>query len=431
MHVSSIGSSRVVRPENKAGRIAVDMALSVGTGLVTDQVSRSLIRSGRASSVMLGLAAGATAKALAEGSLTVGRNLVSGQDWTTGLTGSLKEGLRTGLIDASLTVAVRPLHGVLTKAMPHVGPVGLAGASGAVLGGTAAAADRVTDRQTWAKGTVAGLQTVKDAAVKGAIGGLIIGGVTGHLGNYLHQRAASKAITTEPKVPGTAVRGGLKRFDNLDRIQGSDVAGGGQPSFLLDLESPELSRLRADARVIGADAALSQQQKIEKVADLVNGKLKFASVKTPEYRVPFDQLNARYKGQAAPMSEYIKAGVADCRGFAALNQVLLQEAKVPSYFAYIQEFKNGRYIWDHAINVRFEGKQPIVVDALFRKQFDGVSLTQMLTNGKEGVRFSPHPSLPFVYQDPTHNVRSLPGAMAALPRFWAAKTGAVAGQAHD
>jgi hypothetical protein len=217
----------------------------------------------------------------------------------------------------------------------------------------------------------------------------------------------------------------------MDRIQGSDVAGGTQPSFLMDVDSPELSRLLGEARKIGANAGLSEQQKIGQVADLVNGQLKFASVKTPEYRVPFDRLNARYKGQAAPMSEYLKAGVADCRGFAALNQVLLQEAKVPSYFAYIQEFKHGKYIWDHAINVRFEGKQPMVVDALFRKQFDGVSLNQMLTSGKDGVRFAPHPDLPFVYRDPSSNVRSLPGYVEALPRLWAAKTGVVAGQAHD
>jgi hypothetical protein len=104
---------------------------------------------------------------------------------------------------------------------------------------------------------------------------------------------------------------------------------------------------------------------------------------------------------------------------------------VPTYFAYIQEFKGGKYIWDHAINVRFERKQPIVVDALFRKQFNGVPLKQMLTTGKENVTFQPHPDLPFVYQNPGDNVRALPGALLAMPRLWAAKAGAVAGQAHE
>jgi hypothetical protein len=430
MSLTAIGSSRAVRPESQPARIAVDVALSVGTGLVADQISRSGLRSGRVSGVLLGLVGGAAFKGVAEGSLAVGRNLAKGQDWSTGLSGSVQEGLRTGLIDSGVSIAARPLHGALTKALPRIGQVGIAGLSGGILGSAAGSLDRATDGNTWTKGTAAGLQQVKSAALQGAIGGLVIGGVTGHLANYLHQRAATRAITIEPANANGAVRGGLKQFKALDRVQGSDVAGGTQPSFVLDMQSPELTKLRSAAQAIGDDATLSTQQKIDKVADLVNGNLKFASVKTPEYRVPYDKVNAMFKGKEAPLSEYLKAGVADCRGFAALNQVLLQEAKVPSYFTYIQEFKNGKYIWDHAINVRFEGKQPIVVDALFRKQFGGVPLQQMLTTGKEGVRFQPHPDLPFVYTDPSHNVRSLPGALAAMPRLWAAKAGLVAGQAH-
>lgn len=431
MTIAAIGSSRVERPQSKVGRIAVDVALSVGTGLVADQLSRSALRSGRVGAALVGLAGGAAVKALAEGTITVGHNLVKGDTWTTGLTGSLKEGLRTGLIDSGTTVVARPVYGAVNRALPRLGPVGLAGVSGGVLGGMAGAADRATDANTWTKGTAEGLKQVSAAAVHGALGGVIVGGVTGHVANYLHDRAAVKAITVEPNRGTGAVRGGLKTFKAMDRVQGSDVAGGTQPSFVLDLESPELTRLRQSARAIGQDASLSVTQKVDQVADLVNGTLKFASVKTPEYRVPYDAVNARFLGKAAPLSAYVEAGVADCRGFAALNQVLLQEAKVPSYFTYIQEFKNGKYIWDHAINVRFEGKQPLVVDALFRKQFGGVPLQQMLTTGKDGVRFTPHPDLPYVYTDPTHNVRALPGALAAMPRLWAAKAGAVAAQSRQ
>lgn len=419
-------------PPHGVGRIAVEIGLSVGTGIVADQIRRSALRTGSASAALIGMAGGATVKALAKGAITAGQNLAADKPLTDGLADSLVSGLRSGAIDGAVTVAAAPLNRNLARIYPKMTVVQLGAASGFVLGGSAGLLETATNRRTWHQGVAAGLEAVGTAGFCGAVGGVILGGVTGRIANYLHARGAIKSITAVPESNvNSAVRGGLKTLSHLDRVQGSDIAGGGQPSILVDMQTPEILDLRAAAWAIGENTLLSKPDKINALHDLLNSKLRFAGVRTPEIFNVYTAVNRRYAGASVPIGEYVKAGTADCRGFAILNQILMQEAKVPTFYTYIQEFRNGRYIWDHAINVTFEGKTPVVVDALFRKTFDRMPLRDMLTSGREGVTFGAHTTLPYIFQQPAQNQRSLPGAMSALPHFWAGDVGAKAAVARE
>lgn len=387
-----------------AARVVADVGLSVATGLVADQVSRQLISRGSATAVVTGLAAGVGFRAIAEGAVTVAGNARSHRPLTEGLGERMLDGMRLGAIDSGLALVTEPLQRRMHAHMPQYTRTMQFAVSGAALGTLAGSAEAATNRSTWKDGAVTGLTRVGAAAGLGAAGGFVFGGVTGMIQHRAEARQWTKQLVATADDPGQqAARGGLKRLNVGDRIQGSDIAGGIQPSILVEHDSPSVQRLLGFAREVGQDNALGTWQKVDRIQGEVKRVLRYAN-QNPVDQGKFFSLNRQFLNDAIPVGKYLDLGIADCRTFATVSQMAFQEAGIPSYFAYNRTAIAGKFRVDHAFNVVIEDGKAKVADALFTKWFNKVPLDKAMTSGKLTYRVEPHPSLPFVYQDPSQNV---------------------------
>lgn len=387
-----------------AARVVADVGLSVATGLVADQVSRQMMSRGSATAVLTGLAAGVGFRAVAEGAATVVDNVRSHRSLTDGVGERMLDGLRLGVIDSGLALAAEPLQRRLHAHMSNHTRTMQFAVSGAVLGTVAGSAEAATNRATWQDGAVTGLTRVGAAAGLGAAGGFAFGGISGFIQHRAEARQVAQQLVAMADDPGQqAARGGLKRLNVGDRIQGSDIAGGIQPSILVEHDSPSVQRLLSYAREVGQDASLGTWQKVDRIQCEVQRSLRYANL-NPADQGKFFALNRQYLHDAIPVGKYLDLGIADCRTFATVSQMAFQEAGVPSYFAYNRTAIAGKYRVDHAFNVVIDNGKAKVADALFTQWFNKMPLERAMTFGKWSYRVEPHPVLPFVYQNPSQNV---------------------------
>jgi hypothetical protein len=194
--------------------MALDMGLSIGTGIVADQVRRRLIQSGKAPAIIAGLVAGAGIKAVAEGGITLIDNARHDRALTTDLASHMVDGVRTGTIDGALSFAAAPIHRTIGSRLPGVGTVGLAAASGLVVGALGGTAYSATDRKTWSHGVKDGLTSVAVSTAFGAGAGAAMGGVAGAVVKRFfpaYQPGAAK--TTEAQVRSLVIERGTSKAE--------------------------------------------------------------------------------------------------------------------------------------------------------------------------------------------------------------------------
>jgi uncharacterized protein YycO len=163
----------------RVGHAAVNIALSVGTGIAADQLRKSALRLGSVQSVVVGLAGAAAVKAVGEGSVQVISNLRHDRKWNADLGHKMLDGARTGTIDGALTFVAAPIARGVGARMPQLGTIARHATTGLVMGTLGGAAYSATDRQTWNKGAGEGLKQVGISTAIGAAGGAIIGAGTG------------------------------------------------------------------------------------------------------------------------------------------------------------------------------------------------------------------------------------------------------------
>lgn len=402
MEVQAAGSP-YLKLATKAGRVVKDVSLSIGTGIVAETVAKNLLKSGKIPAAAVGLIAGIGFKTTAEAALTAGENLILDKPLTENMQERVLDAARTGAIDSAIGIVAGDVHGKMAQKLKgYTLPVKMA-ATGAILGAGSSTAHSATDPKTWKHGGVKGAVQVGKAAALGTA----LGGLGGAVAGKIMQRQITKQwlAQLEASTDDAAQllhRGGLKKLNPGDRIQGSDIVGGIQPSILIEKDTPALQKLLQQAKSIGARTDLSQVQKAEAIQDLVQGAIRYP--KAAADRALFEQLNRQYKGSAIPIGKYVELGIADCRTFASTTQLLLQEAGINSYYTYGRMALLGQYRFDHAFNVMMDGGKPIVVDSLFRKYFNLTPLEDMFNGGKWLQRFEPHDILPYIYRNPADNV---------------------------
>lgn len=215
-----------------------------------------------------------------------------------------------------------------------------------------------------------------------------------------------------PDAPQSAIqlrRGGFKKLYAGNRVQGSDIVGGTQPSFLIERDSKPIRQLLEEARVIG-NSSKPLWQKVENIQSRVRRSIRFPADKTEAKAL--EALNRKHLMDAIGIGEYHRLGLADCRGFAVTTQMMLQEARIDAFFGYGKTFYQGAPGVDHAFNVVRDKGKLIVVDTL-NPIFNKVPLETMLTKGAHGYRFELHPVLPFVYTNPAKNLAPVLDGLAA------------------
>ncbi|GEM_PF-4455468 len=241
------------------------------------------------------------------------------------------------------------------------------------------------------------------AAVEGTVVGLRREGaaITKAAGHAAPLPDLHALIPDSVTSPAQFTRGGFKKLMPNHRVQGSDIVGGTQPSFLIERDSKPMRELLEHARQVGSDKKLTLWQKIEAIQERTRKSIRYPA--SGAQQEALQALNRQHLLGAAGIGEYHKIGFADCRGFAVTTQVLLQEAKIDSFFSYARTFYQGAPGVDHAFNVVRENGKLFVVDTL-NQAFNKVPLTTMLSQGAQGYRFELHQALPFVYRNPIENV---------------------------
>jgi predicted transglutaminase-like cysteine proteinase len=122
--------------------------------------------------------------------------------------------------------------------------------------------------------------------------------------------------------------GDIQRLKPGDRLQGTaHRAGGTQPDIVAEFGGPRFEEtIGKRARAIGADPALTPEEKLQRVNALVNEHLK------PNFDpAQIDELDRYHQGfidagRPIGTEDYLRDGLADCRGFAVVHQMALQEA---------------------------------------------------------------------------------------------------------
>lgn len=240
---------------SKAGRLATEMGLSIGTGIAADRLRKSLAKHGPVPAVVGAVVGAASLKSVAKGSIEVVSNVRHDRSWHENVGDQMLDGLRTGTIDASLGLLSGTISKGVAAKMVHAGIVAKSAVTGMVTGTLGGTAHSATDPKTWEDG--AGPGAVKVGVSAGT--GLVVGGVLG----------AATGLVVKRFYPeydgGPANKHQIRRLLH-ERGGSSDVPG------------PE-----------GYRAAIAHAEKVSTVR--LEGKLDPQKVlKTPEYRDFVSQL---------------------------------------------------------------------------------------------------------------------------------------------
>jgi hypothetical protein len=224
----------------------------------------------------------------------------------------------------------------------------------------------------------------------------------------LHERE----IGSIPRERG--LRRGADEIQNLrpgDRLQGTFSTGRGtQPDIVAAFDGP-LFEQKVGRQIDALDPNLPPQEKIQRINEIVNEAIRpnFDPKAIDELDAFHQGFNAR--GVHVSTEDYLAYGMADCRGYCALNQMALQRAGFQSGIAVsktVLEDVAGAVPaglvreadgLSHYYNVvQVDGKQ-LIADA-FNPAASGTELAEALTRG-------------FVDRGGDRIVRYLPGRYGA------------------
>lgn len=169
---------------SKAGRLATEIGLSIGTGIAADRLKKSLAKHGPVPAVLGAVVGAASLKSVAKGSIEVVSNLKNDRTWHENVGDQMLDGLRTGAVDASLGLLSGTISKGVAAKMVHAGIVARSAVTGMVTGTLGGTAHSATDPKTWQEG--AGPGAVKVGISAGT--GLVVGGALGAVGGFVMKR---------------------------------------------------------------------------------------------------------------------------------------------------------------------------------------------------------------------------------------------------
>lgn len=156
----------------------------------------------------------------------------------------------------------------------------------------------------------------------------------------------------------TMAQGGMLDIPEGSVVEGSMVAGGLQPDYVLDLQSRRFRPLLKFAREVGVDR-MPFWKKIEAISRHVNNDVfKKRAYDDKDYRHLLDKY--RELERNIPLSCYLTESAGVCREYALVTHFMLKAAGIPSRHVYAT-IRQGEKTEDHAfVVVRHEGEDWIV-----------------------------------------------------------------------
>jgi hypothetical protein len=208
--------------------------------------------------------------------------------------------------------------------------------------------------------------------------------------------------------------GGVKPLNNGDRLEGSinlskANGGGGQPNIIANFDAPEFQPLRQRAEAL---KGLPAEQRVREAEKLTREFLK-RNTDGDDWNRLFESINDRHHpgktlgaSGEIDIAEYLKNGVADCRGFAVVHQMVLQEAGISSGLTYAKTFarQGSQEVAgvSHAFNVYEIGGKQFISDS-FNPALSGISAKDAIRLGVQDeaftYRFVPSPHSPDLAPD--------------------------------
>lgn len=176
MEVNAGAASQPARPSLGA-RVALDLALPIGSGIVAETVKKSLIKKGPVPAIVGGVVAAAAFKGTAEAAVQVVVNAKADRPLTEGVAGQAVNGLRGGAIDAGLAFAGPAIQGKLAPRLAKLGPVLLVATSNAVTAVGGAVVRTATDYTAWENGPKEGFKRIGWGMVGAAGTAFLAGGL--------------------------------------------------------------------------------------------------------------------------------------------------------------------------------------------------------------------------------------------------------------
>lgn len=180
--------------------------------------------------------------------------------------------------------------------------------------------------------------------VEGEVQGVVKQGKSGEIREKSAADALENREALSQRELGAVQERGLRReheIQGFDRegslLQGTSRTGRGtQPDVLANFNGPLYEeRIGKPARAIGTDPSLTAEEKLQRINALVNEHLQgnFTAELDGALQSLHEPFNSESLGHRISTEDYLEAGLADCRGFAALQQMALQDAGFKSGIA--------------------------------------------------------------------------------------------------
>ncbi len=186
------------------------------------------------------------------------------------------------------------------------------------------------------------------------------------------------------RAESPASEGSTSKFDRVNGgdfsriypnaiVEGSARAGGMQPDYILDWDSPVFKELKDSSHLSG----LSADEKIARIASYVSQMMPGWPTRDPRYL----ELIKRYResGRRIPISEYVKTRVGVCREKALITHLALREAGFDAEYVYASMSAKGLpgKVEDHAMNVVTWNGERVIVDS-YDLAFSGRKLSDVM-----------------------------------------------------
>jgi len=180
--------------------------------------------------------------------------------------------------------------------------------------------------------------------------------------------------------------GGPLKLEHNNILAGSEVSGGKQPNYIIDLKHPAMRPILEYAKEIG-----KRDLPIWDKVDLIQQKVLISlKSKNPYINPDYQALLKRYFEEGIPISlgEYLKHHVGVCREHAALLHLALTEANIESRYLYVRTAVQSERGRDHAIVIFENNGELYIADAYF-KEFHKQKLRDVWIGAPESDKFFP------------------------------------------
>ena len=209
--------------------------------------------------------------------------------------------------------------------------------------------------------------------------------------NHMLESITGKIDTREKQViingkKFQEVSGGPLKLKQNDILAGSEVFGGKQPNFIIDLRHPALASILKYAKEIG-QKDLSVLEKIDLIQKEVSSSLKS---KNPYINPNYQALMKRYRDKGTPISlgEYLENHVGVCREHAAILHLSLMEAGIENRYLYVRTAVQSERGRDHAI-VIFENEGELFIADAYFKEYHKQKFKDVWISAPESEKFFP------------------------------------------